>query len=571
MQCLMAACMLLGFTKVGAATTTVTGLWDFKNMNPSSLSGLKIEGAQQSVASTNSSIKMFVIAKSGKFAVRSSDVQLNAKTYLRIPVQSTSDVVTVVSYPGYYNFKINGTAATSNTTTHTATSSEVTKGYSEIASLGNCYLYSVKVVQKVSSSSGSSSSGSTSSGNSSVSGMSSYDKNAPVGWGTVGGSITGSGDKNAVTVTTASDFLSAMAGTTAKTIYVKGTLKFSGLQTIKDAKNKTVYGLPGSALANTTHTSTVSNTGILMLKNCSNIILRNLTFKGAGAYDIDGNDNLTVQNCQYIWVDHCDFQDGVDGNFDCNNGSDHISVTWCRFRYLISPWSGGSGGSNDHRFSDLWGGSDKNASKDEGKLRTTFANCWWDEGCRERMPRVRFSQMHIVNCLYSSSVANYCVGGGYKSNIYIEKTAFTSTAAKKYPWKCYATSSGYTDYNVTITGCSGASDKQQRSGSISYFKPSSNYSYSTMDVSKVQSEVGTYAGATLNISVAAGRQSSSFADDDEDISVTGISSMDAEAVVIGTKIFNADGRELPELSKGMNIVKTTYSNGKTEIKKIMIR
>ena len=85
MQCLMAACMLLGFTKVGAATTTVTGLWDFKNMNPSSLSGLKIEGAQQSVASTNSSIKMFVIAKSGKFAVRSSDVQLNAKTYLRIP------------------------------------------------------------------------------------------------------------------------------------------------------------------------------------------------------------------------------------------------------------------------------------------------------------------------------------------------------------------------------------------------------------------------------------------------------------------------------------------------------
>ena len=432
---------------------------------------------------------------------------------------------------------------------------------------------SEKSVTVSSVSSSSSSSSSTSSSSSSVSGMSSYDKNAPVGWGTVGGSITGSSNKNSVTVTTAADFLSAMAGTDQKTIYVKGTLKFSGIQTVKDAKNKTVYGLPGSALANTTHTSTVSNTGILMLKNCSNIILRNLTFKGAGAYDIDGNDNLTIQNCQYIWVDHCDFQDGVDGNFDCNNGSDNISVTWCRFRYLISPWSGGSGGSNDHRFSDLWGGSDKNASKDEGKLRTTFANCWWDEGCRERMPRVRFSQMHILNCLYSSSVANYCVGGGYRSNVYIEKTAFTSTAAKKYPWKCYATSSGYTDYNVTITGCSGASDKQQRSGSISYFNPSSNYSYSSMDVSKVQGEVSTYAGATLSVTAGA-RSMSSFDEEDDDISmgeVTSISNMDAETEVIGTEIFNSKGTLTAELGKGVNIVKTIYSNGKTEVKKVVLR
>ena len=148
--CLM-ACILSGLTSVNAATT-ITALWDFQNQNPSSLAGLKIEGAQDHVASTNSSINMFVIAKSGKFAVRSSDAQLNANTYMRIPVKSTSDVVTVVSYPGYYNFKINGTQATSNTTTHTATSSEVSKGYVEIASLGNCYLYSVKVVQKVNTS-----------------------------------------------------------------------------------------------------------------------------------------------------------------------------------------------------------------------------------------------------------------------------------------------------------------------------------------------------------------------------------------------------------------------------------
>ena len=415
------------------------------------------------------------------------------------------------------------------------------------------------------------SSSSSSSSSSNVSGMSSYDKNAPVGWGTVGGSITGSNGKNAVTVTSAADLVSAMSGTDQKTIYVKGTLTFTGQLTVQNAKNKTVLGLPGSALVNSTHTSDVDKTGILYLKNCSNIILRNLTFKGAGAYDVDGKDNLTVTNCQYLWVDHCDFQDGVDGNFDCNNGSDNISVTWCRFRYLISPWSGGSGGSNDHRFSDLWGGSDKNASKDSGKLRTTFANCWWDEGCRERMPRVRFGKIHIVNCLYSSSVTSYCIGTGYKSNVYVEKTAFTSSKAQKTPWKNCATSSGYTDYNITVTGCSGASDQQKRSGSESYFNPYSYYSYTPMAVGNVQTEVSTYAGATLSISVTSnGRMDSEFRDD-IDGQTTGISTASAEVEVVNCQYFNANGAELPEMGKGLNIVRTTYSNGKTEVKKIMVR
>ena len=511
---------------------------------------------------------MFVIAKSGKFAVRTSDVQLNAKTYLRIPVKSTSDVVTVVAYPGYANFKINGKAVTSNTTNHTATSSEVTKGYVEIAATSTSYLYSVKVVQKSSSSSGSSSDDSSSS--SSASSSNSYDLGKPFGWAMVGGSTTGSNDKNAVTVTNINDFVSAMSGTSTKTIYVKGTITVTGHVTVQGAQNKTVYGLQGSSFANTTHTSDVSKTGILFLKNCKNIILRNLTFKGAGAYDIDGKDNLTVQNCQYLWVDHCDFQDGVDGNFDCNNGSDNITVTWCRFRYLKAPYSGGSGGSNDHRFSDLWGGSDKNEAKDGGKLRTTFANCWWDEGCKERMPRVRFGQVHILNCLYSSSVANYCVGAAYRSNIYVEKTAFTSDKAKKTPWKCYATSSGYTDYNITVTGCQGASDQQKKSGSISYFVPSKYYSYTSYDASKVQSVVSTYAGATLNISQSNGARSASLGFDDDDVTDIDVTSA-VRNEIVSTHIFTSNGAEVTSYQKGLNIVKTTYANGKTEVRKIMVK
>ncbi|MBM6994027.1 MAG: hypothetical protein I3J02_12335 [Prevotella sp.] len=408
----------------------------------------------------------------------------------------------------------------------------------------------------ISSLSSSSSSSSTSSN--------SYDLGEPVGWGTVNGSITGSGDVNAVTVTTADELVSALAGTTAKTIYVQGTLTFDGLKTVNGAANKTVYGLPGSVLTNPTHTSTVSNTGILMIKNSNNIILRNLTFKAAGAYDIDGYDNLTLQNDQYVWVDHCDFQDGVDGNFDANNGTDNICVTWCRFRYLIEPWAGGSGGSDTHCFSNLFGGSDSNASKDQDKLNTTFANCWWDEGCVERMPRVRFGKVHIVNCLYSSSDVSYCIGAGYSSNIYAENVAFTSTAAQKYPWKNCATSSGYTDYNITLTGCSGVSDQQSRSGSNSYFNPYSYYSYTPYAVSLVPSVVSAYAGATLSISASA----KAMVFD----TTTGIDTTEQDGVeATGQQIFSANGVEVSELQKGLNIVRTTYANGKVSTRKVVVR
>ena len=61
-----------------------------------------------------------------------------------------------------------------------------------------------------------------------------------------------------------------------------------------------------------------------------NLILCNLTFKSAGACDTDGWDNLCIDGTTNIWIDHYDFQDGVDGNFDCKNASDNIAVTGWR-------------------------------------------------------------------------------------------------------------------------------------------------------------------------------------------------------------------------------------------------
>ena len=59
--------------------------------------------------------------------------------------------------------------------------------------------------------------------------------------------------------------------------------------------------------------------------------------------------------------------------------------------------------------------------------------------------------------------------------------------------------------------------------------------------------------------------------DDNDGQTTGISTASAEVEVVNRQYFNANGAELPEMGKGLNIVRTTYSNGKTEVKKIMVR
>lgn len=316
---------------------------------------------------------------------------------------------------------------------------------------------------------------------------SSFDADAPVGFATVKSTPTGGQGGKTVTVTNATDLTNALKSSDKLIIYVKGTIKVNKVISVV-AKNKTLLGLPGSVLHNPNRTRDTS--GILYLKKGStNLILRNLTFKGAGAYDTDGWDNLCIDGTTNIWVDHCDFQDGVDGNFDCKNASDNISVTWCRFRYLIAPKAGGSGGSNDHRFTNLWGSSD-NATQDQGKLRTTFQFCWWDEGCRERMPRVRFGQIHISNCLYSSSVTNYCIGLGKNANVYVERTAFLGIK-KAYDDK--SNGSGKIKFDKCLF-----SNSTSTTGTGSSFTPSYTLP-NTLAASKVEPVVRKYAGATLAV------------------------------------------------------------------------
>lgn len=251
----------------------------------------------------------------------------------------------------------------------------------------------------------------------------SQDACAPVGWATQNGGVTGGGTATANVVTTYTALRTAIISSSVKVVHISGviTIPANGRINLQDQTGKTIFGLPGSKLVSADLTA--SGSGILYMKRCTNIIIRNVTFEGPGAFDEDGNDNLTIENSTRVWVDHCEFQDGMDGNLDIKTAADYVSVTWCKFIYNKPPIAGGSGGANDHRFSNLLGSSD-DATEDRTKLNVTFQYCWWAQGCRARMPRVRFGKVHVVNSYFNSTAAAQCIQAGLEANLLVESNVF---------------------------------------------------------------------------------------------------------------------------------------------------
>jgi hypothetical protein len=247
----------------------------------------------------------------------------------------------------------------------------------------------------------------------------------------------------------------------------------------------------GAKLISTQQNS--SNSGIFYLKG-SNIILRNLTFEGPGAYDCDGNDNLCLDGATKVWVDHCDFQDGCDGNFDIKGKTDNITVTWCRFRYLKKPKAGGSGGADDHRFTNLVG-SDSSDKPSDGTYNITYGYCWWDEGCKQRMTRCRNASQHFLNCYWNSSVADYYVGPE-NADCYFEGCIFDGKPAKnKIFYENYSGKNG-----AKFINCTSKNGVPSNVSNRTVLTPT--YSYTALSAAEAKTAITNStcgAGATLTV------------------------------------------------------------------------
>lgn len=402
--------------------------------------------------------------------------------------------------------------------------------------------------------------------------LSPYDANKPIGWCTLGNGVTGDETNTVYHVTTYDEMKNAFKkidGTIAnRTVYFDADIYVPEKFYIGQAKNLTLYGKPGTRLYNRVHTADQDSSGIFYFKECENIIIRNIVMECAGAFDNSSADNMQLVTCKNVWVDHCDFIDGVDGCLDIKTGSDNISITWCRFRYLLPPWPDGKGGAGDHRFPLLIGSGDKN-TEDIGHLNTTVAYCWFDEGCMERTPRVRKGNIHVVNCDYTNVGAHYLVGPGYLANIYEEKcdmtaidlnlpnnsdyTKNTTDGSKTLEWKNYATEKNYTVYNLTITDVLGGYDVKSSSGGKAYYNPYEDGSatgvkaYDKTLVKAFVEDAETGAGATLDEQLLATRGN------DEQVEPTAINEVNGNSrTLIGReRAVNLAGQQVPSDYKGI--------------------
>lgn len=303
-----------------------------------------------------------------------------------------------------------------------------------------------------------------------TSGLAATATDRPQGWASQNGGTTGGAAGAETTVSTMSELQAAAKKAGPAIIWVKpGT--YSGRVVL--TSDKTILGqAPGVVIE-----------GGIDIKGVKNVIVRNLKVVGPGAVDVNGIDCIGVDNSTNIWLDHLDVSDGQDGNMDIVNGANYVTVSWTKFTYTSK--------SSNHMFSNLFGNSDSKTT-DRTKLKITVINNWWADGVQERMPRVRFGQVHVVNNLFTSKQATHCVRAGLEADLLVEANAFIGV---KKPIDLYE--GNYTAVTVKNNLFQGTT--ADTVGNKTAFTPP--YTLTLIETAKLQATISsatTGAGATLS-------------------------------------------------------------------------
>ena len=319
--------------------------------------------------------------------------------------------------------------------------------------------------------------------------LAALDECKPIGWATregrTGGefSVTGGGNVVPDTVRTFADLQKYAKDSSPRVIYIDGTLGEGWSGTSGDrlnitASNKTIIGLkPGTLLKAPIH----------ITSKASNIIVRNIVIQGPGSNADQAWDNLTIEGeAKNIWIDHCEFWDGQDGNADVVKGADNVTFTWCIFGYKKK---------STHNLSNLIGSSD-NEPVSEGKLNVTYMFNWW-KAANQRKPRCRYGNVHVVNNLLTgdASITDGTtvlgVSAGHMCTVRTERNVFINENNPIYTGNANGTGVNETIDNI-FTNCSGNTQ-----GTGTSFTPPYEYKEFMLAASDVEAAVKAGAGATL--------------------------------------------------------------------------
>ena len=197
--------------------------------------------------------------------------------------------------------------------------------------------------------------------------------------------------------------------------------------------------------------------------------------------------NLTIEGeAKNIWIDHCEFWDGQDGNADVVKGADNVTFTWCIFGYKKK---------STHNLSNLIGSSD-NEPVSEGKLNVTYMFNWW-QAANQRKPRCRYGNVHVVNNLLTgdASITNGTdvlgVSAGHMCTVRTERNVFINESNPIYTGNANGTGVNETIDNI-FTNCSG-----NTKGTGTSFTPPYEYKEFMLAASEVEAAVKAGAGANL--------------------------------------------------------------------------
>ena len=284
------------------------------------------------------------------------------------------------------------------------------------------------------------------------------------------------------------DELTSRLTISGSVLVVAENITFTEPLIIEGAENITILGKNGSVKL-TNLDQTKEKSGVLYFKNCKNVVIRNLSFFGPGAYDCDGYDLLCFDGVEDAWVDHCEFWDGVDENFSIKGTSNRITVSWCKFGYVKQPKIDAEH-PKDHRCSNLVGSHGEDKPLD-GTYKITWAFCWWTNNCVSRMVRGRNASLHMLNCYWDSKLTNFCIGAE-NLDAYVEGCNFDfDTCSNKRIFKWSFPGVSGVKYVDSITISCKLKERDKREVLIPTYK------YNKLPVGDVKERITKGAGATL--------------------------------------------------------------------------
>ena len=303
----------------------------------------------------------------------------------------------------------------------------------------------------------------------------------PIGGASLQSGTTGGGTYAAamaagrvVNVTSVSQFLSAIAGTTPKVILIAaGTYDFTTtpmtVQVCHVACNPTTpvayevtgsYFCPtGATLLNASLTSSKVSVGSnktiiglgagatlknlqMDLSNSSNIILRNLTLSDINPGILDQGDALLFWPSDHVWVDHCTFVNASHSFLNIASGWDSAGNLTTLTGYMTFSWNRFYG-----QTTNSCGGKTHYAIGTNRNPGLTFHHNWIDNS-NGRNPSLfgPYTWVHLFDN-YVSTITYYGVSALCGASTLLEGNAFSKVA-----WAIYNNDGGAPTYSYCHAG-----------------------------------------------------------------------------------------------------------------------